>query len=201
MPLTDTVSRKKLHLRQITCEGYERDDGLWDIEAHLHDSRTYDCGYDENHRGGLIRAGEAVHDIWVRITIDIDFVIRDAEASSDQTPFAVCVQASRVMKSLIGIKIGLGWMKRVRERIGSNQSCTHQMDLLGPLAATAYQTLHAELEKREAQRESRQKPVILDTCLALSTSGEVVRKRWPEFYTGSAELDSCENKNTPTHSN
>ncbi len=57
------------------------------------------------------------------------------------------------------------------------------MDLLGQLAATAYQTLHAELEEREAKREVRKKPPIIGTCLALSSSGEVVKNRWPEFYT------------------
>ena len=57
------------------------------------------------------------------------------------------------------------------------------MDLLGQMAATAYQTLHAALEEREAQRDSRERPPILDTCIALSSSGEVVRNRWPEFYT------------------
>jgi hypothetical protein len=56
------------------------------------------------------------------------------------------------------------------------------MDLLGQLAATAYQTLHAALEERDAERPNREKPPILDTCLALSSSGPVVRNLWPEFY-------------------
>jgi hypothetical protein len=54
------------------------------------------------------------------------------------------------------------------------------------LTATAYQTLHGALEERETAREAvgqaRAKPAIIDTCLALSSSGEVVRKRWPAFY-------------------
>jgi len=73
-------------------------------------------------------------------------------------------------------------MKQVRERIRVRESCTHLIDLLGPIAATAYQTLHAALEEREARQPSRQKPLILDTCLALDSSGEVVKNRWPEFY-------------------
>jgi hypothetical protein len=56
------------------------------------------------------------------------------------------------------------------------------MDLLGPIAATAYQTLHMALEEREAKAPDRQKPVILDTCIALASDGDVVKKRWPEFY-------------------
>jgi hypothetical protein len=64
------------------------------------------------------------------------------------------------------------------------------MDLLGQLTATAYQTLHASIEEREAKRPSREKPPILDTCIALSSSGEVVRKRWPEFYQPETEGES-----------
>ena len=184
MTLPVDVKREKKHHRKIDCIGYLREDALWDIEAHLIDTRSYDCGYDQSHRNGLIKAGEAVHDMWVRLTIDLDFVIHDAIASSDQTPFAICSQAAQEMRSLVGIKIGPGWMKQVRERIGSRHSCTHLMDLLGPLSATAYQTLHAALEERAAQQISRDKPSILDTCVALSTDGEVVRKRWPAFYTG-----------------
>ena len=184
MSLPTAVAREKKHHRKIDCIGYQREDGLWDIEAHLIDTRTYDCGYDQSHREGLIKAGEPVHDMWVRLTIDLDFVIHDACASSDLTPFAICPQAAQEMRSLIGIQIGSGWMKQVRERIGLRHGCTHLIDLLGPISATAYQTLHAALEERQAQKQSRDKPVILDTCIALSTDGDVVRKRWPEFYTG-----------------
>jgi hypothetical protein len=91
------------------------------------------------------------------------------------------------MRQLIGLRIAPGWRRQVRERIGSNQSCTHLMDLLGQLTATAYQTLHAALEEREARRESPRKPAIIDTCIALSSSGAIVQKRWPEFYVAAFE--------------
>jgi hypothetical protein len=183
MGLPAAVRREKMHHRKIDCEGFQRDDGLWDIDVHMTDTRTYDCGYDALHRGGIIAAGEPVHDMWLRFTIDLDFLIHDVHAASDQTPFSICPQAAEGMRTLIGLRIGYGWMRQVRERIGSDRCCTHLMDLLGQLAATSYQTLHAALEEREAKRESRKKPPIIDTCLALSSSGEVVKKRWPEFYT------------------
>ena len=147
------------------------------------DTRTYDCTYDEFHRDGKIKAGEPVHDMWLRFTIDLDFLIHDVQAASDQTPFSICPRAADAMRDIIGLRIGNGWIKQVRERIGTDKSCTHLMDLLGQLAATAYQTLHESIEEREAQQKERQKPPILDTCLALSSSGDVVMNLWPEFYT------------------
>ena len=182
MPLEESVARQKLHQRRVDCEGFLRDDGLWDIEGRMVDTRTYDCAYDEFHRDGLIQAGEPVHDMLLRLTIDLDFRIHAVSAVSEHTPFAICTRAATEMQALVGLSIGSGWMKQVRQRIGINKSCTHLIDLLGPLAATAYQTLHAALEEREAQRPSREKPPILDTCLALASDGEVVRNRWPEFY-------------------
>ena len=183
MGLPEPVSREKKHQRKIDCEGYLRSDGLWDIDVHMVDTRTYDCTYDEFHRDGVIRAGEPVHDMWLRFTIDLDFLIHDVHAASDQTPFSICPRAAGAMRELIGLRIGYGWMKQVRERIGTDKSCTHLMDLLGQVAATAYQTLHAALEERNTRRKDREKPPILDTCLALSSSGDVVRNLWPEFYT------------------
>ena len=194
MPLPDSAAREKLHHRSIQCEGFRRTDGLWDIEAHLTDQRSYDCSYDPLHRGGLIRAGEFVHDMRVRLTLDLDFVIHAAVAVSDDTPFPVCSRAALAMQQLVGLRMGKGWLREARKRISTDASCTHLMDLLNPLMATAYQTLHAALEERVRQQQSenkldnqlvaRKKPPILDTCLALASDGEVVKRRWSEFYTG-----------------
>jgi len=41
MPLSASTGRKKIHRRSIECHGYQRDDGLWDIEGHLTDTKTY----------------------------------------------------------------------------------------------------------------------------------------------------------------
>ena len=44
MPLPDPTSeRTLLHTRTITCEGYARDDGLWDIDGWMTDVKTYDA--------------------------------------------------------------------------------------------------------------------------------------------------------------
>ncbi len=190
MPLPTPAEREKKHHRKIDIEGFKRADGLWDIEVHMVDTRTYDCTYDQYHRDGLIRAGEPVHDMWLRFTIDLDFKIHDVAAVSDQTPFGICPRAAEAMRDIVGLQIGWGWMKQVRQRVGPERSCTHLMDLLGQLAATAYQTLHAELEERERQRPAREKPPILDTCLALNSSGPVVKNLWPEFYTPPADKET-----------
>ena len=41
MPLSAPSARKKLHTRNIELNGYLREDGLFDIEAHMTDIKTY----------------------------------------------------------------------------------------------------------------------------------------------------------------
>ena len=42
MPLENPVKRECLHSRNIVCNGFLRNDGLWDIEARLIDTKSYD---------------------------------------------------------------------------------------------------------------------------------------------------------------
>jgi hypothetical protein len=51
MPLSSPQPREHFHTRTIDCKGYRRDDGLWDIEGHLEDNKSY--GYENNQRGQL----------------------------------------------------------------------------------------------------------------------------------------------------
>ena len=78
MPLTTPAPRKLIHTRAIEVKGYEREDGLWDIEAELTDTKTY--AHNRRHGGRERAAGEPVHHMWLRLTIDLDMHVHDAEA-------------------------------------------------------------------------------------------------------------------------
>ena len=83
MNVTEPVSRKLLHSRRISCDGYQREDGLWDIEAELVDTRSYDLPrfFELD-----LPAGEVLHGMGFRITVDADMVIRQVEASTRHGP-------------------------------------------------------------------------------------------------------------------
>src|SRR5512143_596133 len=69
MPLSRPPrSRKLLHTRTVQCYGYQREDGLWDIEGHMTDVKTY--SFTNKDRGGEIRAGEPLHAMSIRLTLD-----------------------------------------------------------------------------------------------------------------------------------
>lgn len=180
MLLSKPVEREHLHTRTITCKGFKRSDGLWDIEAHLTDTKTY--SFENRERGGEIRAGEPVHGMRVRMTIDLDFTIHGMEAATEYSPYRICGDAAEGMKRLVGLRIGPGWMRKVKQQIGGTSGCTHLLELLPVLATTAYQTLHFALEERESRKPSRPRPAIIDTCHALASDGPVVKRQWPAFY-------------------
>ena len=180
--LSPPVPRKLLHQRSVTCRGYRRDDGLLDIEGHLRDTKTYPF---HNRDRGEISAGEPIHGMWLRLTIDEDLLIHDAEASTEFAPYAVCPRITPNFKRLAGLRIGAGWMREVRQRLGGGEGCTHLVELLGPIATTAFQTLAGQRRSRDTEAAGR-RPFFLDSCHALKSDGEVVRLNWPAHYTGPA---------------
>ena len=76
-----------MHTRRIECVGYHREDGLWDIEGHLTDTKPYRF---PNENRGHILAGEPVHHMWLRLSMTDSFEIKEVEAVTDAAPYAIC---------------------------------------------------------------------------------------------------------------
>ncbi len=185
MPLPTPAARERLHTRTVECQGFRRDDGLWDIDAQLVDTKSYPF---PNRFRGEIQAGEPLHNLFLRLTVDDHFVVREIAVSTDDAPFAVCPDILPNFQRLVGLQITNGWTRAIRERLGGVEGCTHLVELLGPVATTAFQTIfsakHHEAEKQGKVIQYHKKPALLDTCHALSSDGDVVREHWPQFYTG-----------------
>ena len=186
MPLSPPAPRDLLHLRDIALRGWRREDGLYDIEAHLQDTKTYPF---ENEDRGTIEPGEPLHGMWLRLTVREDMEIVACEAVSDHTPYAVCPAAAANFTRLAGLRIGPGFNRAVAERVGGTAGCTHLREVLGQMATVAYQTLYpirAAKEREEAARRaaagepaSRKKPALVGTCIAYAPDSPVTLARWP----------------------
>lgn len=182
MPLSPPVAREERHVRRIECRGFRRADGLWDIEAHMVDTRAVET---DHSWGGRIAAGEAVHDMWVRLTLDDGLLVHDVEAVIDRNPYPPCPQAAPSLAVLKGHRIAPGWSLLVRKLLGGAKSCTHLVELLMPIATTAYQTMAPERRAHElAAGAPAARPGKIDSCYAYSAQREVVARFWPEFYEG-----------------
>jgi hypothetical protein len=191
MPLSAPALRELLHTRQIECQGFRRTDGLWDIEAHMTDRKSYSFPSDER---GEVVAGTPIHDMWVRVTLDDSFLIQAIEAVTDSSPYRLCPAITPNFQRLVGLRIGPGFTRKVKELVGGVEGCTHLVELMGPLGTTAFQTIFSA--KHRAQRERaegsesvpeqpRKRPRLIDTCHALASDSPVTKRSWPEFYTGS----------------
>jgi hypothetical protein len=109
MPLsTPTVTRERLHRRTVTYDGFRRDDGLFDIEAHIVDAKDHDYEL----LTGVRPAREAIHDMWIRVTIDRRFVIHAIEAVTDGMPYpGACNRIAPAYQKLVGANLVKGFRK------------------------------------------------------------------------------------------
>jgi hypothetical protein len=185
VPLSEPKPREPIHTRTIILNGYEREDGLFDIEAHLTDTKPW--RFDSEDRG-FIEAGEPLHGMWVRMTVNEKLVIVACEAATDHSPYAICPSAAPNFARLAGLQIRAGFLKEANSRVGGTVGCTHLRELLQQMATTAYQALYPVRARRQAERgeEGRDegKPALLDTCIAYGTESPVVLRKWPHLYTG-----------------
>lgn len=180
------VRRKLLHSRQISCEGYERDDGLWDIEAQMTDTKTYDLLHAD---GSLnLKAGQPLHQMRLCITVDASLTIVDASAQTIHGPHRECPQINAAYAALKGLTIGGGFIAAVKKQFKGAGGCTHLTELMGTVATVAFQTMWPVLAQRYADDDkaggdpARKPSPTIDTCFALRTEGEMVKIRWPRYY-------------------
>jgi hypothetical protein len=178
MPLSAPAAREDLHQRDIIMRGYRRADGLFDIEGHLTDTKSY--AFDNVDRG-TIEPGQPLHGMWIRLTVDEDLVIVACEAATDFSPYSICPQAAPNFAAMAGVKIGPGFSRAVKERVGGVLGCTHLREMLAQMATVAFQTVSPVRRKREhedASAAAAARNRLLGTCLAYAPDSPVVQNRW-----------------------
>jgi Protein of unknown function (DUF2889) len=177
----DEVEREEIHHRQIDLRFYRRSDGLYEVEGRLVDTKSHPFRRqlsDEDMPPGM-----ALHDITVRMVIDEAMLVHDVQAFMQATPFAVCVGAGNTLSPLKGLSIGAGWNKRVRDLLGGAASCTHIVELLGPMATAAFQGLAPQrLARINAPGNERERSAKVDSCYAYAAQREVVARLWPQLH-------------------
>lgn len=181
MPLPPAAPRRRLHERTVRYEGFAREDGLFDIDAYLVDVK------DHGHTllSGPRAAGEPVHAMGVRLTIDRACTIRAVEARMDAFPYpGGCHRIESAYATLVGANLLQGFRKRLADTFGGIAGCTHLTELLAYLPTAAVQTFAGLLPRED---DGDEKPFQLDRCHALATTSDVVRRYYPKWYRGNAQ--------------
>ncbi len=182
MPLSEASPRSPMHTRTIRLDGFQRDDGLYDIEAELTDTKSY--AFDTHERA--VPPGTPLHNMQARLTVNDDLEIFAAEAVTNFGPFSICGGGAPSFGNLVGLTIRPGFLKAANQRLAGTISCTHLRELLQQMATVAFQTTYP-VRSRKLAAQPETPPRLLNTCYAYDTNGPVVAHRWPQFYTGMTE--------------
>jgi len=181
--IDDPAGRELLHTREITCRGYARHDGLYDIEGTLRDLTNAPTEL-PFHR---VEEGGAIHEMRLRMTIDADLQILQVSARTVQGASPFCGEIAPAYARLQGLTIGPGFKKSVKTIVGGAGGCTHMTELLERMASTAMQTLFSVYRSNSARqaRQGARKPVavrpwVIGTCHAYREDGDAVRLLWPQ---------------------
>ncbi|WP_233864447.1 DUF2889 domain-containing protein [Paraburkholderia adhaesiva] len=197
MPLSPPVSRQLRHQRAIRAEAYEREDGLWDIDACLTDHKPRDVSL----ATGVRPNGLPIHELWLRITFDRRFNVVDAEASSDWVPYVgSCQSANPAYRALIGLNLLQNFRREAGRRLGGTAGCTHLTEMLGILPTVAVQAFAGAVWDIEGgpsgdafgpetgktaggpEADGEEPPFQLGRCHALRFDGEAVKQFYPRWY-------------------
>jgi hypothetical protein len=177
MPLPPpTAERTRMHARSVQLDGYKRVDGHWDIEARLIDIKDHDYLLSSK----TIAHGEAVHDMWVRVTIDGKMNVVEAVACTDAAPYdEMCFSIHPDYSKLVGLNLFHGFRKAVKELFGATRGCSHISELVMFLPTAALQTFASDVRDNE---DSAHKPYQLDKCHALDSHSDAVQRYYPRWY-------------------
>ena len=177
MPLPPQPAPRSLkHTRTTRFEGYLREDGNWDIEGHLFDTKPMDMPLS----AGVRKAGEPVHEMWIRLTIDRRMTVLEACASTDAMPYGgACAEITPDYAKLKGASLIKGFRRTVKALYGDIKGCTHINEMLTQMPSAAVQSFAGV---RRDNQDDGHKPFQLDRCHALATNGKTVMQFYPKWY-------------------
>lgn len=171
------ASRQLQHRRQIDVQVFLRDDGLWEADATLTDTKTRDALL-----AGQVRpAGDPIHDMLLRIVVDTSLNIVAAGSQTRWMPYVgQCDDLGDVYGRLVGLNLGRGFRAGLRERVGGVLGCTHISELAQVLPTAVIQAFAGTVI--DTRGLNGEKPFQIDRCHALRSDGEAVRVHYLRWH-------------------
>ena len=171
------ATRQLKHRRQFDVQVFARDDGLWEVDAILVDTKTRDARL----AGEVRPAGTPIHDMLLRLVVDTQLNILAAGAETRWMPYpGDCDDHDNVYQHLVGLNLGKGFREGLRRRVGGVLGCTHITELAQVLPTAVIQAFAGEVIDTRGDGDTR--PFQIDRCHALRHDGNVVRMHYPRWY-------------------
>ena len=207
MPLFPPAPRRQLkHRRSLEIEVYAREDGLWEVEAHLIDTKTRVAPMVDGPRA----AGVPIHHLQLRLVVDRELNVVQAGSQSHWVPYAgLCerhgpgpgeghdAEAGDAYAALAGLNLLKGFRRAVQERLGGVRGCTHLTELAQTLPTAVIQGMVGDVLDVRGTAPDAQRPFQIDRCHALRSDGEAVRLHYPRWYRQPGAKQPAENPAAP----
>lgn len=179
--LTPSAERRLLHRRAFDVQVYARDDGYYEVEAGLTDTKTRDITMAD----GIRRAGEPIHDMGLQLLVDTQLTIHAAASQTRWMPYpGACDQHGDAYQRLVGLNLLKGFRLGVKERLAGIKGCTHLTELCQVLPTAVIQAFAGLVIDTREGDESGNPPFQIDKCHALRSDGAVVLSHYPRWYRG-----------------
>ena len=189
---TAAPNRRPKHRRSIDVQIFARDDGLWEVDARLIDTKTRDLSMAD---GSVRPSGTPLHEMLLRLVVNAQLDIVAAGAETTWMPYPGHCNAyalpdgSDIYGRLVGLNLLDGFRAEVRRRLGGAQGCTHITEMSQVLPSAVIQALAGEvIDTREGSAEGAP-PFQIDRCHALRSGADAVRLYYPKWY----RADSAQN--------
>ncbi|MBP7647244.1 MAG: DUF2889 domain-containing protein [Comamonas sp.] len=175
MPLSQpTIARTPQHIRQVNYRSFEREDGLWDIEGELLDTKAIDLPRPNGE--GIRKAGDPIHHMLIRVTVNTQLVVQAIEACMQAHPVQGCPAALDAMQRMVGCSMARGWRKAIETNLAGITGCTHMRELLNNMATATFQSIVSAFSTTPEQP-----PAYLGRCTGWNFNGPAVMQYYPQF--------------------
>ena len=176
---TPTDQRRLLHRRAIDVQIFAREDGLFEVEARLTDTKTNDVPL----AGEVRRAGEPIHDMGLHLIVYSQLNIKAASSHTDWMPYpGACGAHGNAYARLAGLNLMKGFRLGVKNALAGTNGCTHLTELCNSLPTAVIQAFAGTVINTREGAGDGQPPFQLNRCHALRSNGPMVQLHYPRWY-------------------
>jgi Protein of unknown function (DUF2889) len=174
-----SITRRLLHRRALDVQVFARDDGQFDVEASLSDTKTHDVPL-----AGLNRkAGDPIHEMRLHLTVDGALNITAASSETLWMPYpGACDEHGNAYARLVGLNLMKGFRQAVLERLSGTRGCTHLTELCQVLPTAVIQAMAGSVVDTREGDAAGNPPFQLDRCHALRRDGATVAQFYPRWH-------------------
>ena len=174
--MSKPAERRLVHRRSMSVHVFRVGDGRWEAIAEVVDikSRDYPIG------DRVVRAGQPLHHMRIRLIVNSDFDVLDADARTLAAPYpGDCDDDLGRYRELVGLNLARGFSRALSDRFHGEKGCTHISELARTLPTAVMIAVRGDMGDPEA--DTIEQPRHVGRCRGLRLDGPVVRSRYPRW--------------------